>query len=201
LIGRRRSEVEGIGNIEVIVDNRQKSIINHKGNISMIHSIQDFSNIWSQEIENTQKVFKHLTDKSLSQIVSPDVRTLGRLAWHITTTIPEMMGRTGLSLIGPDPDSPVPATAKQVFNAYNEAAISLLDQVKAAWTDETLEQTDDMYGQVWKRGFSLQALIHHQIHHRGEMIALMRVVGLNVPGLYGPTREEWAQWGMKPPAV
>ena len=167
----------------------------------MIHTIKDFDFEWSQEIENTQKVFKHVTDKSLTHEFSPNVRTLGRLAWHITQTIPEMMERTGLHVAGPRPEDPIPSSAKTIFKSYNDAAISLIDQIKANWTDATLEIEDDMYGQKWKRGFTLTSLIHHQIHHRGEMIVLMRLAGLAVPGLYGPTREEWAQWGMEPPKV
>ena len=167
----------------------------------MIHSIQDFVFSWGHEIEATQKVFKHLTDKSLSQELSPNVRNPGRLAWHITQTIPEMMERTGLKIAGPKPDDPIPSSARAIFNAYNEGAISVLDQIKAKWTDATLEVEDEMYGEKWKRGATLTALIHHQIHHRGELIVLMRLAGLAVPGVYGPTREEWAQFGMEPPKV
>lgn len=64
-----------------------------------------------------------------------------------------------------------------------------------------LSDAADMYGQKWKRGFTLQALIAHEIHHRGEMIVLMRIAGLAVPGVYGPTRDEWANYGMAPPSV
>jgi uncharacterized damage-inducible protein DinB len=35
----------------------------------------------------------------------------------------------------------------------------------------------------------------HQAHHRGQMTVLMRQAGLTVPGVYGPAREERAQWG------
>jgi uncharacterized damage-inducible protein DinB len=167
----------------------------------MIRSIHDFEYQWSQELEATQKVFKHLTDKSLPQAVNPEGRTLGRLAWHITTTIPEMMGRTGLKIAGPDPESPLPSSAKEIFKAYNEAALSLLEQVKSQWTDATLEQKDDMYGQMWARGETLTSLIVHQIHHRAQMTVLMRQAGLAVPGIYGPAREEWAAFGMKPPEI
>lgn len=167
----------------------------------MYHSIQDFVFDWSAEIESTQKVFKHLTDRTLHTEVSPAVRPLGRLAWHITTTIPEMMSRTGLTITHPDPESPVPSSAKEIFQSYSSAAIALLDQVKTQWTDATLEIVDEMYGQKWKRGQTLSALVHHQIHHRAQMTVLMRQLGLSVPGLYGPTHEEWAQWGMQPPQV
>ena len=167
----------------------------------MIRTIQDFEYHWSQELEATQKILKHITDKSLSQAITPQNRTLGRLAWHLTTTIPEMMERTGLKLAGPRPDDPIPPTAKAIFSAYNEAAISLLEQIKSSWRDETLEVQDEMYGQKWKRGQTLMALLFHQVHHRAQMTVLMRQAGLNVPGIYGPSRDEWEQYGMQPPEV
>jgi uncharacterized damage-inducible protein DinB len=77
----------------------------------MIRTINDFELFWSREIESTQKLFKHMTDRSLSTAVDPEGRTLGRLAWHITLTIPEMMSRTGLQLVGPAEHDPVPSSA------------------------------------------------------------------------------------------
>lgn len=167
----------------------------------MITSITSFIYVWSHELEATQKIFKHLTDKSLTQTFNSDTRTLGRLAWHITTTIPEMMNKTGLSIDYPNADAPVPATAKEIFKAFNHAGIALLEQVKANWTDASLEEKDEMYGEKWKRGDTLTSLILHQAHHRGQMTMLMRMAGLSVPGIYGPAKEEWAAFGMTPPEV
>ena len=62
----------------------------------MFRSIADFSSAWDYEIEATGKVFGNLTDESLSQRVTQEGRTLGRIAWHIVQTLPEMAGRTGL---------------------------------------------------------------------------------------------------------
>jgi uncharacterized damage-inducible protein DinB len=167
----------------------------------MISTINDFEHLWSSELEATQKLFKHLNDRSLSQAVDPEGRTLARLAWHITTSIPEMISRTGLKIRGPGQDDPIPATAKLIAQGYSEAAISLLEQVKSGWTDATLLEKDEMYGEKWARGFTLSALILHQVHHRGQMTVLMRQAGLEIPGLYGPSRQEWAAFGMKPPAI
>ena len=111
------------------------------------------------------------------------------------------MGRTGLKVTAPEEDAPVPASAREIFQAYNTAAISLLEQIKSTWKDETLKVEDDMYGQRWSRAMTLQALIFHQIHHRAQMTVLMREAGLDVPGVYGPARQEWAAFGMKPPSV
>lgn len=167
----------------------------------MIRSIADFDRTWQTELEATQKILKHLTTASLQESLHPDVRTLGRLAWHVVTSIPEMAGRTGLKLAGPGESDPIPATAKEIFNGYNTVAISLLEEVKRTWTDTSLATEDEMYGERWPRGLTLQILVHHQIHHRGQMTVLMRQLGLSIPGIYGPTKEEWASYGMQPPAV
>lgn len=167
----------------------------------MITTISQFEHSYSHEIESTQKVFKHVTNDSLNKVIHPDVRTLGRLAWHIVTTIPEMTSKMGITTAGPKEHDPIPATAKEILQGYSNAAISLLEQIKKNWTDATLEVVDEMYGEKWKRGATLNALIKHEIHHRAQMIVLMRQLGLAVPGVYGPTRDEWKQFGMEAPAV
>src|SRR5215470_8336865 len=68
------------------------------GGPSMFRRVSDFQKIWAHESEATLKMLKGLSDASLSQSVGPDGRTLGRLAWHLTGTIPEMMSRTGLKV-------------------------------------------------------------------------------------------------------
>ncbi|MEW5978494.1 MAG: DinB family protein [Acidobacteriota bacterium] len=167
----------------------------------MFTRIKDFEYWWPQQIEKTQKVMKHLNDRSLAHEVAPGARTLGRIAWHVVQTIPEMMSHTGLKVEGPSESAPVPTSARVIARAYDESAQSLLKEVASKWTDETLEVKDQMYGQVWKRGDTLAALIFHEIHHRGQMIVLMRQAGIKVPGVYGPAKEEWALYGMPVPEV
>lgn len=167
----------------------------------MFTTVHGFLKTWKYESESTSKMMKALTDASLAQAVTPVDRTLGRLAWHVTTTIAEMMERTGLRLGGPPHDAPVPRTAREIASAYEEAARSVAAVVEQSWNDAALQLEDDMYGQKWKRGFTLAALVHHQIHHRGQMTVLMRQAGLVVPGVYGPSREEWAAMGVAAPTI
>src|SRR5512143_2608413 len=124
----------------------------------MIRTIADFEYHWSQELEATQKILKHVTDRSLPFSSTSEGRTIGRLAWHIVITIPEMMGKTGLTVPGVPEHDPLPAHAKAICSADSEAAIALLEKVKAGWTDATLEQTDELYGERWKRGQTLTSL-------------------------------------------
>lgn len=166
---------------------------------TMFTNVQDFIYIWTNEFESTQKLFKNLTDKSLAQSVVPGGRSLGALAWHIVTTIPEMMGHTGLAIPGPDPKAPVPQKAAEISEAFHAAADALLNEVTTKWTDASLQVEDEMYGEKWKRSGTLAALVFHQIHHRGQMTVLMRQAGVKVSGVYGPSQEEWAAMGMKAP--
>ena len=167
----------------------------------LIGSIAEFEALWTQESNQTRKLFAELTDGSLVQAVNKDHRTLGRLAWHITTSVGEMMHRCGLHVGGPAEDAPVPSTAAAIRAGYDEAARTLLADMKAQWTDATLAVEDDMYGQKWKRALTLAILVAHQTHHRGQMTVLMRQAGLKVPGVYGPSKDEWAAMGMAPPEV
>ena len=167
----------------------------------MFTSTIDFEKTWAYESEATLKVMKALTDASLSTRVANDHRTLGALAWHIVTSLPEMINRTGLNLLEPKEDSPTPTSAAAIARAYATASDGLLEQVTGAWGDGDLHSEDEMYGQKWKKGMTLRALVNHQIHHRGQMTVLMRQAGLAVPGVYGPSREEWSAMGIPLPAV
>jgi uncharacterized damage-inducible protein DinB len=167
----------------------------------VFYKIKDFVENWRQHSEGTEKVLAALTDSSLSQKVGPDDRTLGRVAWHLVVSIPEMTEKVGLKTSGPKADAPLPKTAKEILSGYQAHAKSLAEQIEKNWDDPVLQVEDELYGNRWKRGLTLRILIDHEIHHRGQMTVLMRQAGLKVPGIYGPSREEWDQYGMKPPEI
>jgi len=135
----------------------------------MFTSISLFEKYWAEESKTTQRVLDALTDESMKQAVAEDHRTLGRMAWHIVTTIPEMMNRTGLEITDIKAEAPLPNSADEIKKGYATVSEALLDQIKSRWDDNTLEQEDDMYGEKWKKGNSLHILLVHEIHHRGQM--------------------------------
>jgi uncharacterized damage-inducible protein DinB len=161
----------------------------------MLRRIDDFIKDWEYEAESTGKILRTLTDESLGQKVSADGRSLGFLGWHLTQTLGEMLGLVGLKIDAPGFDKECPTSAAEIAASYEKAAKSVTDEVRNNWTDETLLQEDNMYGDTWARGLTLFYLIAHQAHHRGQMTVLMRQAGLPVPGVYGPAKEEWAAMG------
>ncbi|KJR47823.1 DinB family protein [Desulfosporosinus sp. I2] len=167
----------------------------------MFLTLTAFLGTWEKEAEFTQRILDALTDSSLSQTITEQDRTIGRIAWHIVTTIPEMMSKTGLVFESIKEDTPVPHTAQEIANHYREASDTIVTSIKNQWTDQTLLEERDMYGESWTIGTTLDVLINHQIHHRGQMTVLMRQANLKVPGIYGPAREDWSQFGMEAPLV
>jgi len=164
----------------------------------MFTTIQQFAASWSNEAAATQRVMDALTDASINQKIAPDYRSLGQIAWHLATTVHEMLSRTGLSFDRIVEEEHAPASAAAIADAYRRVGKAMLHAVQTQWTDEDLFKITNMYGEDWPNGLTLHIFIQHEVHHRGQMTVLMRQAGLRVPGLYGPTREEWIESGMQP---
>lgn len=163
----------------------------------MYTSVKAFVSDWKYESGATLKLLNNLTDESLNQKVWKDGRTLGFIAWHITLSIGEMMTKTGLTPDCPPEDSTMPAKAIDIKNIYEKASSSLITELESKLKDEMLNDGVSAYGQSFKKGDMLKMLNGHQIHHRGQMTVLMRQAGLKVPGIYGPSKEEWVSYGMQ----
>ena len=164
----------------------------------MYYKISDLIEDWKYESESTLKVFSNLSDESLTVKFNNEIRTPGKLAWHIVTTLGEMVQRTGLNFDATPEDAPLPSTVKEIRDEYKRSSDGMINAVKKEWKDESLMEEVNLYGQNWKKGKVLSVLVNHQIHHRGQLTVIMRLAGLKVPGVYGPAREEWANMGMGP---
>ncbi|MCX7879874.1 MAG: DinB family protein [Ignavibacteria bacterium] len=164
----------------------------------MYNSLDDFFKDFKIESENTLKVFQHLTNESLSKKVYPEGRTLGRIAWHIVTSIPESFQQIGLKLECPDHSLPPPKVVSEFSYAYETCVHLLVENLKKNFTDEDLNKEFEFYGEKLLLKDILYGFIKHEIHHRAQMIVLMRQASLTVPGIYGPSKEEWKEYGMEP---
>jgi uncharacterized damage-inducible protein DinB len=171
----------------------------------MFRRLDDFFRIWTAEAQHTAAVLEAIPDQALDAAIAPGHRDLRRLAWHLVESAIEMPGHMGIAVpgaelvkggfIGAPPES-----MAAIREAYQAASEGILKGV-GGWSDTDLEREDEIYGETWRRGFSLHVLVTHQAHHRGQMTVLMRQAGLKVPSIYGPVREGWAAYGIEPPKV
>lgn len=164
----------------------------------MFRKISDFTEAFTYESETTLKLFQNINNDVFLNKAHDNVRSMQRLVWHITITLGEMLGKAGLTIDCPDEHSAPPSDIKEVCKAYERASKSVLQEVQK-WADADLEQEVNMYGEQWTKGVILTVLIKHEAHHRGQLTVLMRLNGLTVPGVYGPSKEEWAAWNMTSP--
>jgi uncharacterized damage-inducible protein DinB len=162
----------------------------------MFRTVKDFAKEWEEELQHTLKLLRPLTDPALTAKVAPEHRSLGRLAWHLVQSQVDLMDKSGLAKIeGPDWEAPIPEHASEILGTYERVARAILT-ASSGWTDASLLDERDLYGETWAHGYTLEILIRHEAHHRGQMTVLMRQAGLPVAGPYGPSKDEWAAYGM-----
>jgi len=146
--------------------------------------------MWKHESAQTTRVLAELTDESLDVAIAEGQRTLGELAWHIVVSQQEIVAKTGLAFEAPSKSVGRPPRAREILTAYRGAASALAEAVERSWTDASLADEDEIYGMRWTRGYTLSVMLLHEVHHRGQLTALMRPAGLKVPGVYGPSGDE-----------
>jgi uncharacterized damage-inducible protein DinB len=163
----------------------------------MYLKINDFVNEWNEESESTLKIFSQIPDSVKSLKDNENIRSLERLAWHITQTITEMPKSCGIMKEDALENKDIPSSFSEIIDLYKEHSKKLSETLEKEWTDADLTRNMKIYGQEWEGGKILSILVKHQIHHRAQMTILMRMQNLKVPGLYGPSKEEWSQYGME----
>ena len=163
----------------------------------MYHKIDDFIADWKSEEALTVKIFSSIPDDAKSIKADENIRTLERLAWHITQTLTEMPFRAGIIEGDVLENEAIPASFEEIILTYKKHSGALMKLLPEKWTDKELMETIEVYGQQWERRKVLSVLVLHQTHHRGQMTSLMRLQHIAVPGIYGPSKEEWSSYGMK----
>ena len=165
----------------------------------MYVTISDFIKEWNREAMLTQNVLDGLTDESLKQQVYPEGRTLGRIAWHLTTNIPDYLTHFGLNIDGVKNAENVPTSAKEIAETFKEVSSLVAQIIENQCTDKSIEQIQEAFGRQESNAQILMGLIKHIVHHRGQITVLMRQAGLKPFGVYGPPKEDWIHLGVENP--
>ncbi len=165
----------------------------------MYVTISDFIKEWNKEAILTQSVLDKLTDDSLEQKVYSEGRTLGRIAWHLTTNIPDYLANFGLKIDKIETKQSVPSSAKEIAITFKNVSSHVVKVIEQQWTDESLKQIQTAFGRQESNASILMGLIKHIVHHRGQITVLMRQAGIKPFGVYGPPKEDWIHLGVENP--
>jgi len=158
-----------------------------------------FERLWEEEYERTQQVIAAIPPEHMEQVPHAGAMTLRRLALHVVMLEDQFIRGVAQGKLvagGSRRDIPEVATPTDLAR-YFEKQHEALRPVLAALTDDSLSRPVPFYrpdGALMYAapGLSLlfSALLHHMIHHRGQLLAHLRAIGAPIPGLYGPVREQ-----------
>jgi uncharacterized damage-inducible protein DinB len=149
------------------------------------------------EMAGTRKMMERVPDGKFDWQPHEKSMTLGRLASHVAD-IPNwtnyVLDREKL-VLGPDIESLKASSQAELLEGFDLHVASARDAITAA-SDEDLQKiwTLEMNGQALMslpRIAVLRGLVmNHMIHHRGQLSVYLRLTGIPVPGLYGPSADE-----------
>ncbi|MEO7823317.1 MAG: DinB family protein [Gemmatimonadaceae bacterium] len=149
------------------------------------------------ELKTTRRILERVPDGKDDYRPHEKSMTLGGLATHLA-----QLPGFGIAMLTSDEFDPMnrPPAAKP---ANTEERLKLFDQVSGKLRELLPKLTWDQTKVVWKiksgdqvfvegpRGVMLRsALITHMAHHRAQLGVYLRLLGVPIPGSYGPSADE-----------
>jgi uncharacterized damage-inducible protein DinB len=145
----------------------------------------------------TRRLLERLPDDKLAWRPHDKSMSLGGLATHLS-----QIASWGGTILN-DPSFDLAGAPPNVAEQTSRAAILASFDDTRARTRAWMDKTDGEYNSLWtlKRGeqqvFSVPRVaafrnfvLHHIIHHRGQLSVYLRLNDVPVPAIYGPSADE-----------
>jgi len=154
---------------------------------------------FDREMGQTRKVLDRVPDGQFDWRPHPTSMTLGRLAEHLaemplwaTTT----MAQGGVDLMTPRPAEYQSPTNRAEVLAMFDANLTAARANAAGKTDGefdapwTLKAGGKQVFTMPKASVMRSFVLNHMVHHRGQMTVYLRMLGVKIPSIYGPSGDE-----------
>ena len=150
-----------------------------------------------QEAGNTRRTLERVPEDQLAWKPHEKSPSLGQLALHIAT-LPGAITEVALKPTfeaGPRPPRPSAGNRAELLEAFDKS----LAQAKArlgALDDSALGVTwkmmngDQVVMTLPRAAVFRTILLNHWYHHRGQLTVYLRLLGVPLPAIYGPSADE-----------
>ncbi|HET9985010.1 MAG TPA: DinB family protein [Longimicrobiales bacterium] len=148
------------------------------------------------ELAGTRRVLERVPEEHWSWRPHDKSMSLSRMATHLIEVL-----RIAESAATADrfdlahEHVPDPAGREELLRRFDEAAERLLGGVRAvqpeAWSQPWALVRGEQVLRTVPRAAALRSFgVNHHLHHRGQLTVYLRLLGVPVPGLYGPSADE-----------
>jgi len=164
-----------------------------------------FRACWNAEAERTLRLLEALPEDQYDFRPDPQGRTLGQMAWHLSeidACLSFGIAAGRFRFEDEPPDLKRPREIRLLAPGYrrvHQQAVARLETLADDRLDDTVTFFDGR--RLTLREVLWNELLHHLIHHRGQLALLCRMAGGRPPGLYGPNREEMRELQERAAAV
>ena len=146
-----------------------------------------FTDFWIKESATTRKVLNRIPEGS-DYRPDPKSRTAKEIAWQIYCEERMIVDalESGAAAWAPPP---VPATMKEVAEAYEKQSAALEERWKGL-PAERWGGSLEFFGQQRPASPMAWSFLFDIVHHRGQITTYLRPMGAKVPQIYGPSGDE-----------
>ena len=158
--------------------------------------LDQFLKTWDYEAQNTAKLLRALPKDKYDFRPDAGGRSLGELAWHLSDADAYISYGIEIGKFTQDtrpPNIERPRAVEALAPGYERVHAEAVARVRKLEPDDLNRKLTFFDGKEYRVGDLLWgALLHHLIHHRGQLSLMCRLAGGASPGIYGPNREETA---------
>jgi uncharacterized damage-inducible protein DinB len=146
-----------------------------------------FVKFWTDESQTTSKVLSRIPEGS-DYRPDPKSRTAQEIAWQIVCEEKMIIDalESGKAEWAPPP---MPATMKEVVNAYDAQSADVVKRWKAL-SDARWGGSLEFFGSERPASPMAWSFLFDIVHHRGQISTYLRPMGSTVPQIYGPSGDE-----------
>ncbi|WP_145945409.1 DinB family protein [Paenibacillus sp. Y412MC10] len=160
-----------------------------------MNMIEDWIRELKRETESTRLLLERLPEDKLSWRPHPKSMSLGQLALH-AAGVPGGLAQLLDEAVSEAPVVPLPepTTRKEVLEAL-EWSVSLAESKLREWGEDGLRNSWKLVSngetilEAPRIDMARSLMFNHVYHHRGQLTVYLRLLGISVPGMYGPTAD------------